>query len=121
MDRVALLHGNLVDPLPEAVNLIVANPPYVSNSEFAVLNPEITEFEPIIALAGGKDGLQSIKELIAKSGGKLLSPGAFLLEIGHNQGQAVFEMAKKYFPESMVSIITDLNGLERVVKILVGC
>jgi len=119
-DRVTFLHGSLVDPLPAPVDVIVANLPYVAEPEFADLTPEIIRFEPKPALAGGTDGLEMIKELLSQLKNKLLSGGAVILEIGHNHGQAVHELAKKRFPESEVSIITDLSGLDRVVSILMG-
>ncbi len=119
-NRITLLQGNLVEPLPEPVHLIVANLPYVKESELAELSPEISTYEPRIALAGGIDGLRVIEEFILQSGAKLQPQGAILLEIGHDQGQAVCEMARRHFPQSTVSMTTDLSGLDRVVSIILG-
>ena len=116
-DRVRLLRGDLLEPLPEPVQLIVANLPYISESELPKLPLEISMFEPQLALAGGKDGLTQIRRLISQAGSKLVNGGAVLLEIGYDQGQVVKDLAWKYFPSAEVSLATDLSGLDRVVTI----
>lgn len=118
IDRVTLLHGNVTDPLPEPVHLIVANLPYITEPELRQLSPEITKFEPRSALNGGDDGLRCIEELMAKAGKKLLEGGMILLEIGYDQGETVLQMAKDYFPRSKVYITSDLRGIDRVVNIV---
>lgn len=116
-ERVTLLHGDLLGPLPEPVHLIVANLPYISESELPTLPPEISMFEPQIALAGGIDGLRQIERLLFQAGSKLQSGGAVLLEVGYDQGQTVKDLAKKCLPTAKVSVVTDLAGLDRVVSI----
>lgn len=116
-DRITLLQGNLLDPLPEPVHLIVANLPYIRETELAKLPPEISMFEPQIALAGGTDGLKQIERLLSQAERKLLPEGAILLEIGYDQGQTVSKLAEQYIPDSRVNVITDLAGLDRVVII----
>jgi release factor glutamine methyltransferase len=109
--------GNLLEPLPEKVHMIVANLPYISEPELSKLPLEISMFEPQLALAGGTDGLTQIRRLLSQAGSKLLSGGAVLLEIGYDQGSAVKDLARKYFPSAEVSVATDLSGLDRVVTI----
>jgi release factor glutamine methyltransferase len=116
-DRVTLLHGDLLGPLPEPVHLIVANLPYVRESEMAELSPEVTEFEPTIALCGGSDGLREIERLLLQVRANLLTGGAVLLEIGCDQGQGAREMARRLLPDAEVSVASDISGLERVVSI----
>jgi release factor glutamine methyltransferase len=116
-DRITLLQGDLLDPLPEPVHLIVANLPYIKESELPTLPPEISMFEPQIALAGGSDGLKQIERLLSQAGRKLLPKGAIVLEIGYDQGQTVSELAQQYIPASRVNVIADLAGLDRTVII----
>ena len=116
-DRVTLLHGDLLDSLPEPVHLIVANLPYISEPELPTLPPEISMFEPQIAFAGGPDGLEQIEKLLSQARRKLLPGGAVMLEIGYEQGQTVSQLAKKYIPGARVNVITDLSGLDRAVMI----
>jgi len=114
-DRVHLLQGHLLEPLPEPVNLIVANLPYVSQAELAQLLPEISRHEPREALDGGPDGLDCIRRLLAQTEGRLKAGGVVLLEIGATQGQAVVALAERHFPAARVEIVRDYAGLDRVV------
>lgn len=108
-DRVRLLEGNLLAPLPEPVDLIVANLPYVRKSE---LNPQS---EPPLALDGGADGMESIKQLCRQAGGRLKSGGSLLLEIGQGQRQAVTAILHNIFPKGEIKVMPDLAGIDRVV------
>ena len=113
--RVHLLRGDLLSPLPEPVDLIVANLPYVSEAELAELPPQIRRYEPLSALDGGPDGLRHIRRLLAQAGGYLRPQGAILLEIGATQGAEVIELARRYFPMASIEVVKDYAGLDRVV------
>jgi release factor glutamine methyltransferase len=114
-DRVHPLQGHLLEPLPEPVDLITANLPYVSEAELAQLPPEINQYEPQEALDGGPDGLGHIHRLLAQAKGHLKPSGVVLLEIGATQGSTVVALAKRHFPASRVEIMQDYAGLDRVV------
>jgi release factor glutamine methyltransferase len=116
-DRVDLVCGNLLEPLPEPVDLIVANLPYVNDEDWTKLPSEIKANEPKAALAGGADGLDAIKELLITASDKLRPNGTMLLEIGYDQGQAVSKLAQRYFSDAKIDITVDLAGLDRVVSI----
>jgi release factor glutamine methyltransferase len=115
--RITLLRGNLLEPLPEPVHLIVANLPYIKESEFDGIMPEISQFEPRLALCGGADGLQVIRELVSQTREKLIGGGALLIEIGYDQAAAVTSIVKQCLPEAAVSIAQDLSGLDRVAVV----
>jgi release factor glutamine methyltransferase len=120
--QVELLQGNLLEPLPQAVDVIVANLPYVKDCEFVDLSPEITEYEPTIALAGGRDGLDKIREMLEQMRGKegahlSEGPAYLLLEIGQGQGEMVTSLVNDYFPQASIELISDLGGIERVVNV----
>ncbi len=115
--QITLLNGNLLEPLPEPVHLIIANLPYVKSSEIEKLSPEVKDFEPILALDGGEDGLAKIKQLLGQIKGKLLPDGCLLLEIGQGQAKVVTSQIKNHFPKAEIKLITDLNAIERVVKV----
>ncbi len=114
-DRVHLLLGHLLEPLPEPVDLIVANLPYVSQAEWAQLPPEISRYEPREALDGGPDGLDHIRRLLGQAGGRLKPGGVILLEIGATQGAAVVALARRHFPAARVEVVRDYARLDRVV------
>jgi release factor glutamine methyltransferase len=117
-ERVHLLKGDMLEPLPEEVDLIVANLPYVRDSDLPGLVPEIREHEPVTALIAGEEGLEKIERLLAQAGGKLLPGGAVMLEIGQRQGPAVLKMARKHFAGAMVDLLPDLGGIDRVLRVL---
>ena len=112
--RVTLLRGHLLMPLPEPVDCIVANLPYVSSVEWKSLSTGIAVYEPRLALDGGPDGLARIGELLASAELYLRPGGAILLEIGATQG-AVVRLAESYFPQAQVDLLRDYAGLDRVV------
>jgi len=116
--QVELLQGNLLEPLTQPVDMIVANLPYIKDFEFRDLSPEIRKFEPTIALAGGEDGLDKIQQMLEQMPGKLNYEACFLLEIGQGQGEMVTSLIKSYFPQASIELIYDLGGIERVVKVI---
>lgn len=116
--QVQLLVGDMLQPLPEPVDVIVANLPYVKDSDLPRLMPEIRDFEPTAALAGGTDGLDQIRRLLSQAEQKLLPRRAIMLEIGLGQGPAALTLARKHFPDSRIDLIPDLAGIDRVLKIL---
>jgi len=115
--QVHLLLGDMLQPLPEPVDIILANLPYVKDSELPQLSPEIKNFEPIIALAGGRDGLEKIRQLLPQAKQKLLPKGLILLEIGQGQGPAATALIRGYFPTARIDLIPDLGGIDRVVRV----
>jgi release factor glutamine methyltransferase len=110
-DRVILLEGDMLEPLPEAVDLIVANLPYVGRAEIAPGNAE-----PLIALDGGAQGTEIIARLCRQAKDKLKDAGTMLLEIGQGQSQTISSLLNSLFPDGSVVIFNDLSGIERVVR-----
>jgi len=116
--QVELLQGNLLEPLPQPVDMAIANLPYIKNYEFKDLSPEIRNFEPTIALAGGKNGLDKIQQMLEQMPKKLNYRACFLLEIGQGQGEMVTSLINSYFPQANIELIPDLGGIERVVNVI---
>ncbi len=113
-DRIGFLLGDMLDPLPEPVDLIVANLPYVRESEL----PPATSFEPLLALNGGPDGLAKIRCLCHRITSKLRPEGGLLLEVGQGQAGAVVTLLHGLFPRAEVEVIPDLSGIDRVVSLI---
>ncbi|HUF96456.1 MAG TPA: peptide chain release factor N(5)-glutamine methyltransferase [Acidimicrobiia bacterium] len=113
-NSIYLANGDLFDPLPTSligeVDLIVANPPYVSESEFASL-PDDVKREPRVALVSGQSGLEIIERIGASASQWLRPGGVVVCEIGEKQGIA----AASSFPGIPVVIRRDLNGRDRFV------
>jgi release factor glutamine methyltransferase len=123
-DKITFLQGDLLDPLPGPVDLIVANLPYVSEDEYAALPPGIRDYEPRAALVAGPDGLDVIRRLLrtarphlALDATRAATRAAILLEIGAAQGAAVSALAAAAFPDARVEVIPDYGGRDRVVEI----
>lgn len=115
--RVELLRGDLLEPLPSPVDIVVANLPYVREGDLAHLAPEIRAFEPLAALAGGADGLDPVRRLLARSKGCLRPRGAVMLEIGLGQAEAAVAEARRHLPGAAVDLLRDSAGIERVLRI----
>jgi release factor glutamine methyltransferase len=121
--QVELLQGNLLEPLPQPLDMILANLPYIKDREFKDLSLEIRNFEPKMALAGGEDGLDKIQQMLEQMPGKHGThrggcSSCFLLEIGQGQAEMVTSLVKSYFPQAGIELISDLGGIERVVKVI---
>lgn len=95
-EKVQLLCGDLFDALIEGLDrqfdLIMSNPPYVSDAEFEKLDRNVKEYEPVAALRAGVDGLDVYKRIIAQAGDFLKPDGALMMEIGYAQGPAVKQL-----------------------------
>lgn len=109
-------HGSLLDPLTET-NCIVANLPYITDTEYGRLPQGIRTYEPATALQGGQDGLDLIRTLLTQAQTKLSPNGAIFLEIGYKQGKATKELAQATFPHKIVTIHKDFAQNDRIVEI----
>ena len=116
--RVELLRGDLLAPLPQPVDMIVANLPYVRDDELVGLSDEIRDYEPAVALAGGKDGLDVIRRLIVDAPDKLRNGGAVLLEIAPSQTEVLASWATGLDSWSSVDVIRDCGGVARILKLV---
>jgi release factor glutamine methyltransferase len=115
-DRVKLGKGDLLEPLTDPVDLIVANLPYIPSKRIATLQPEI-QWEPREALDGGPDGLDPIRRLLSQAPGKLKDQGIILLELDPEQVPVVEELVQRCLPEATTSVEQDLARLDRILVI----
>lgn len=99
--------------------LIVSNPPYVSDEEYATLSPEVACFEPKSALVprgGGATGLEAYPAVVASAWKALAPGGVLMLEIGWKQGPDVkYLLEADSFGFEGVAVLPDLAGNDRVV------
>lgn len=112
-DRVTLCYGDLLEPLPEPVDLIAANLPYIPTERLPTLQPEV-QWEPPAALDGGPEGMDVIARLIGQAAEKLNPHGIMLLEMDPEQVSAAARLASQHFPEAETGVEKDLAGLDRV-------
>lgn len=116
LERLHFLEGDLLTPLPEPVDIIVSNPPYIAESEWDSLPLSVRQ-EPALALLAGSDGLDVVRRLLAQAPAKLKPGGSILVEIGERQGAAVLALARQAFARAECTIRTDLAGRDRVLQI----
>jgi len=115
-DRVTLGIGDLLDAVPEPVDLIVANLPYIPSDRIPNLQPEVQQ-EPILALDGGLDGLDLVRRLLMQAEDKLKPKGIILLEMDPEQIPIVKTLVKHHFPQGSTSVEKDLAGMDRILTI----
>ena len=117
--NVEFLKGDLFAPLKKLnlygkVDLIISNPPYVSQKEWMELDIAIQKYEPKKALVPGKSGLELIEKIIKESPQFLKTKGYLLLEIGEKQAEMVKNLFDKKW--SRIEIFKDYNNLPRTIK-----
>ena len=115
--RIRFLRGDLLLPLPEPVDILLANLPYVAPRDEATLSDDVRRYEPSLALYGDDDGLGHLRRLFEQTPG-LLTPGAaILLEFGYDQRAAVEALARAAFPSAAIHIGADYAGWDRLAVI----
>jgi release factor glutamine methyltransferase len=113
--RLVLEKGNVFDGVSGSFDLIVSNPPYVPAADIGALQAEVREFEPHLALDGGDDGLDIVRQMIRDSPDHLKPGGTLLMEIGFDQSPKVrdlFDQTLWHEPD----FLPDLQGIPRIVK-----
>lgn len=118
-DRVTLCQGDLLEPVPEKVDLIVANLPYIPTERIPTLQPEV-QWEPRVALDGGRDGLDLVRRMMSQATAKLNDQGIILLELDPEQMPVASEIALQHFPEANVTVEQDLARRDRILVVTRG-
>ena len=95
--------------------MLVANLPYVRDDEIPSLQPEVRDYEPKEALAGGPDGTTLITALLKQAPSRLKPGGVVILEMDPRQRNALAQAAVQVFPRATVHVVKDLAGLDRVL------
>lgn len=113
--RLTLREGNGFTDLSDEFDLIVSNPPYIPDSEIDDLQPEVRDFEPRTALAGGEDGLDLVRRIVDDSRQFLRPGGVLLMEIGHGQAKQVANLFEKQVWDDL-EFLPDLQNIKRVVR-----
>lgn len=96
-------------------DMIISNPPYIKSSVIPTLQKEVCEHEPISALDGGESGLDFYERIVNGVGGHLRKGGVLLLEIGHDQGEAVSGLLSRNGDFTSIRVLKDLANRDRIV------
>ncbi len=113
-DRVGLLQGDLLAPIPaeRPVDWIICNPPYIPSGDIPGLQPEVRSYEDLRALDGGADGLDVIRRLLPAA--RERARQGLVMELGHDQGPAVMALAEP-LGFSGLQLLRDLGGRDRAL------
>lgn len=117
--QIEFINGDLFAPFSKKrkpFDLIVSNPPYMTHSEIDQLAGEVRDYEPTIAIHGGKDGLKFYRRISSEAPFYLRKGGWLLLEVGQGQSPVVSEMIEEKGAFSKPECISDLSGVQRVVR-----
>jgi release factor glutamine methyltransferase len=117
-DRVHLMTGDLLGALPEPVDMVCANLPYIPSAKLDGLR--VAQQEPRLALDGGPEGLDLIRRLMVQCSEKVKPGGLILLEIEAGQGSQVIHMANSILSTPEVRCHQDLAGMDRLISIVLS-
>ena len=114
-DRVTLMRADALEKIDvsQKFDLAVSNPPYIETDVIATLEVDVKDFEPMLALDGGEDGLIFYRQIVNNIKSVLKEGGELYFEIGSSQGNDVAHIMSTQFEN--VTVIKDLAGLDRIV------
>jgi release factor glutamine methyltransferase len=118
--RIDLRHADCFEvldggPMLRRFDLIISNPPYVRDAEIELLQPEVSRYEPRIALAGGGDGMDFYRRIVRGLHDHIAPTGAVIVEVGDGQSNAVTKLFREAGLDRM-AVLRDLSGAPRVVR-----
>jgi release factor glutamine methyltransferase len=114
--NISFVHSDFLNFVKErSFDIVVSNPPYISETELCRLEPDIRDFEPIVALHGGKDGLDCIRRVASSTISVLKNGGWCIMEIGGDQNKEAIGILRT-FGYRDISFLEDLSGIKRVIK-----
>lgn len=119
-NRVKAIKSNLFEDLTSLkltniIDMVVSNPPYIPTRDIASLSTNVKDFEPMLALDGGTDGLNFYRSIIHNAGIYLKSGGILAFEIGYDQGQHIMDMIKENGNYYDLECFKDLAGFDRCI------
>lgn len=124
-DQITFLKSNLLSNFSQLnrsaslskVDVIVTNLPYIPSARIPYLDSSVKDFEPHIALDGGKDGFELYRKLFKQIKKKGWKPKLMVGEIDYTHRELAVNDALKYFPNAQVEVKTDLAQKQRILKI----
>jgi len=119
-EHIRFLLGDLFEPLEELdirgrIDIIVSNPPYVQAGDLPTLQPEVRDYEPLMALISGPEGTEMAIRIIRIAPEYLKKNGALIMEMGMGQAGALTRMVEATGSYAKPEIVKDLAGIERVI------
>ncbi len=119
LPQIQFVHGNWLDPLGHRrgqLSGLLSNPPYIPRAIVPTLQPEVAHHEPHLALDGGPDGLDCLRQLVAIAPAYLRSGGFWLVELMAGQAETVADLLAAQGAYQHIQIHADLAGVQRFVS-----
>lgn len=113
--RAKFKKGNWIEGIDEEFDIVVSNPPYIPSKDIETLDIDVKNYDPILALDGGEDGLEPYRILFENLPHILKKNGVFAFEFGINQANSIKEMAQNQKELHEIYILKDLSNIERVI------
>lgn len=119
-DRIDFRYGDVFSVIAKGealIDVLVANPPYIPVSDEPLLQPEVRDYEPHLALFAGPDGLDAYRAIASAAPNYLAADATFFFEVGINQAEQVQALFRAAFPKARTQAYADVQGILRVVMI----
>lgn len=115
--EITFFVGDVLAPITQPIDILISNPPYISETEWDLMDASVQLHEPKLALFAKEQGLAIYRKLATESKSCLKPGGKIFLEIGFRQGKAVQALFQEAYPEKIVEIRKDLSGLDRMIYV----
>lgn len=112
-NRINFILGDLLEPIDRDIDVILANLPYIPTSVIPQLDPSVRDFEPHLALDGGRDGLDLYRRLLDQIKERALKPKLCIFEINDHGGSGMALEISKRFPSVDFQMVKDSSDLDR--------
>ena len=119
-DRIDFLCGDGFSVIAKGealIDVLVANPPYIPVGDESLLQPEVRDYEPHLALFAGRDGLDAYRAIANAAPNYLAADATLFFEVGINQAEQVQALFRAAFPTARTQAYADVQGILRVVMI----
>jgi len=119
-DRIDFRYGDGFSVIAKGealIDVLVANPPYIPVSDEPLLQPEVRDYEPHLALFAGPDGLDAYRAIASVAPNYLAADATLFFEVGVNQAEQVQALFRAAFPKARIQAYADVQGILRVVMI----
>ena len=112
---LTFVQSDCLDAIQGKFDIIVSNPPYISEADKDEVGLNVLASEPHMALFAGKNGYAIYRKIAEQAGDYLTEKGKIYLEIGYKQGDGVVDLLKQFFPQKRIRVLKDQFGKDRMV------
>ena len=115
--NLTFVRSDCLDTIQGKFDIIVSNPPYISEADKDEVGLNVLTSEPHMALFAEEDGYAVYRKIAEQAGDYLTKKGKIYLEIGYKQGDGVRELLEKHFPQKRIRVLKDQFGKDRMVAV----